>query len=44
MVEEDPLRGEVDVSSVDVLLDPLNVVVSNVGRVKEEFVCPLDVV
>ena len=35
MVEEEPN---------DVLLDPLNVVVSNGGRVNEEFVCPLDVV
>ena len=41
MVEEDPL---VDVSPSDVLLDPTNVVVSNGGRVNEEFVCPLDVV
>ena len=44
MVEEDPMRGGVDVSPVDVLLDPTNVVVSNGGTENEEFVCPLGVV
>ena len=44
MVKEVPFRGEVAVSPVDVSLDPTNVVVSNVGKVNEEFDCPLDVV
>ena len=46
MVKEVPSRGEADVSPVDVSPDPTNVVVvvSNGGRVNEEFDCPLDVV
>ena len=45
MVKEVPFRVEVDVSPVVVSLDPTNVVVvSNGGRVNEEFDCPLDVV
>ena len=44
MVKEVPFRGEVDVSPVDVSLDPTNVVVSDGGRVNEVFDCPLDVV